>query len=118
MDLGKLLHVEPGKGNNSTISVVKRESELNASTKELTLKDDVEKKQVNLEFTNTSRRMDGGKTTEIELDKPIKISLSYQEYRLFYELIRNSLFELSGWKFSLELQRNSFIEKIKMGKVD
>lgn len=55
---------------------------------------------------------------ETELDRPIKLSLSYQEYRLFYELVRSSLFELSGWKFTMELQRAQFIDKIKLGRVD
>lgn len=82
------------------------------------LVDDVSQKVVRLELTHHSKRIEGDRVIDTEMEPAIRISLSYSEYRLFYELIRSSLFELSGWKFTMELQRSQFIEKIKMGQAD
>lgn len=46
MDLGKLLIIEPGKGNKSSIQLLKRDGETVTTSKELHLSDDIEKKHI------------------------------------------------------------------------
>ena len=38
--------------------------------------------------------------------------MSYEEYMFFYELIRCSLFEISGWKLQMDIHKKDIFNKI------
>jgi hypothetical protein len=78
MDLGKLLHVEPGKGYSSKISAPKRESDISTSSKDLTLTDDITQKLINVELAHIAKKVQDGKIIETEFEKPVRLNLSYQ----------------------------------------